>query len=109
MEAFGRQNSQMVQVATLGRRKPVAGARGVDFALAAVVLLHLGVSIVHGAAHTGAQVGLGAAGTAFVYLVILAGPLAGLAVGAWRRGLGAWIVAATLAAALVFGVVNHFI
>jgi len=77
-------------------------------ALAAVVLTHLAISVVHGAAHTGARVDLGAAGMAFVYIVILAGPLVGLGVAFRRPRLGAAIVALSMAGALVFGVVNHF-
>ena len=37
------------------------------------------------------------------------GPLAGLAVSRSRPAAGGWIVAATMAGALVFGVANHFI
>src|SRR5438094_4029107 len=78
-------------------------------ALAAVVLAHLAVSLVHGAAHSGAQVELGRVGMLFVYVVILIGPLAGLAVSFWRPRAGAWIVALTMTGALVFGLINHFI
>lgn len=72
-------------------------------------MLHLAVSFVHGAAHTGAQVMLGPAGTWFVYIVILAGPLIGLALAVRQPELGAATVAATMAASLVFGLINHFI
>ena len=78
-------------------------------ALTAVVLTHVAINVAHGRAHAGAQVPLGLAGAAFVYLVILAGPLAGLALWRWRPRLGGWIVAATMAGALGFGVINHFI
>jgi hypothetical protein len=77
--------------------------------LGAVVLIHLAVSIVHGQAHTGAQVPLSAAASLFVYIVILAGPLAGLAVFRWRPRAGASMVAASMAGALIFGLINHFI
>jgi hypothetical protein len=87
-------------------------------ALAAIVLAHLAISVVHGAAHTGARVELGAAGTVFVYVVILAGPLVGLALvlagssaadpAGTRPRVGAAIVAMSMAGALVFGLVNHF-
>ena len=77
--------------------------------LAGIVLLHLAVSVVHGTAHSGAQVMLGPAGTWFVYIVILAGPLIGLAVAVRQPELGAAIVGATMAASLVFGLINHFI
>ncbi len=78
-------------------------------ALSAIVLVHFVLSFVHGAAHSGAQVGLSTAGTLFVYGVILAGPLIGLGVGLYRPGPGAWIVAVTMVASLLFGVINHFI
>jgi hypothetical protein len=77
--------------------------------LTATVLLHLAISFVHGAAHAGADVPLSPAANLFVYIVILAGPIAGLALTrvAWRIGL--WVIAITMAASLVFGVVNHFL
>jgi hypothetical protein len=77
--------------------------------LLAVVLVHLAISFVHGRAHAGAQVSLPLAGALFVYLVILSGPLVGLAVARWRPRAGAWLVAASLGGALVFGLINHFI
>jgi hypothetical protein len=77
--------------------------------LAAVVLTHLAIAIVHGRAHTGAQVPLPLAGALFVYIVILAGPLVGLGVSRWRPQAGAWIVAASMSGAFVFGLINHFI
>jgi hypothetical protein len=80
-----------------------------EIPLTAIVLLHLAISIVHGQAHAGAAIPLPLASTLFVYIVILAGPLAGLAVGRWRPAAGAWIIAATLAGSLVFGFVNHFV
>jgi len=77
--------------------------------MAAAVLVHLFISMAHGAAHTGAQVLLSTAGNLFVYIVILAGPLVGLAL-SWRAvRLGSLIVALTMAGALLFGVVNHFV
>ena len=47
--------------------------------LTAVVLVHLLVSIVHGIAHAQAQVPLSPTQNLFVFIVILAGPLIGLA------------------------------
>ena len=96
-------NNQIGQLGQLG------WARRLNGALAAVVLIHLGVSFVHGAAHSGAQVTLGPAGTLFVFIVILAGPLLGLAVSARLPHIGSSIVAATMAGSLVFGLINHFI
>ncbi len=77
--------------------------------LSAAVLVHLVISVVHGAAHTGANVPLSPAANLFVYAVILAGPLAGLALIRPARRLGGWLIAATMAASLVFGIVNHFV
>lgn len=93
------------------RRAGTAGGEwhGADWALAAVVLVHLVISILHGRAHSGAQVPLSLAATLFVYIVILAAPLLGLAVSRWRPIAGAWIVAASLGGALLFGLINHFI
>jgi hypothetical protein len=79
-----------------------------DWALTSVVLLHLAINIAHGQAHTGAAIPLSLAATLFVSIVILAGPLVGLALTRWRRAAGAWIVAGSLGGALVFGLVNHF-
>jgi len=77
--------------------------------LAAAVLAHLVISIVHGAAHANAHVPLSTAANLFVFIVILAGPVVGLAL-TWRADrIGSWIVAITMAASFAFGVVNHFI
>ena len=79
------------------------------WALSAVVLVHLAISIVHGQAHEGAQVPLPFAAALFVYIIILAGPLVGLIASVWRPVAGAGIVAASMAGALLFGLINHFI
>jgi|SRR3954468_18513899 hypothetical protein len=77
--------------------------------LTLTVLAHLFVSIVHGAAHTGARVPLSPAANLFVYIVILAGPLVGLGLTWLSEEFGGWLIAMTMAAALVFGCVNHFV
>jgi hypothetical protein len=77
--------------------------------LAALVAGHLVVSIAHGAAHDGARVPLSLAGNLFVYIVILAGPIAGLALTGLAGRLGYWVIALTMAGSLVFGIVNHFV
>jgi hypothetical protein len=78
--------------------------------LAAAVLVHLAVSLVHGVAHARAHVELAPAAMLFVVTVILIGPVLGLIVQrAGLRRAGAWAIAATLAGALVFGVANHFL
>jgi hypothetical protein len=78
-------------------------------ALSAIVLLHLALNVVHGRAHDGAQVPLSMLAALFVYIVILAGPLVGLAAWRWRPRLGGWVVAVSMCGALIFGLVNHFI
>jgi len=76
--------------------------------MASIVVVHLLVTIVHGTAHTGASVPMSQAGNLFVFVVILAGPLFGLGLSWWAERNGAAVVALTMAASLVFGVVNHF-
>jgi hypothetical protein len=77
--------------------------------LTAAVLIHLAASLAHGATHVGAQVPLSPVQSLFVYLVIFAGPPAGLALAWVSRGTGSWLVALTLAGALIFGVITHFV
>ena len=77
--------------------------------LAVIVLAHLAVSILHGSAHTTAQVALSPAAMAFVFSIVLAGPLIGLGLMLLSARLGSWIVACTMAGALIFGAVNHFV
>jgi hypothetical protein len=78
-------------------------------ALAGIVVLHLVISVVHGSAHTGAAIEQGPAATAFVFLVIIAGPLIGLAWMWLNPPAGARLVGITMAASLLFGLINHFI
>src|SRR5262245_10690560 len=82
---------------------------GRDYWLTAAVLTHLVITFVHGAAHGGANVPLGPAAALFVLLVIEAGPILGLVLSRFRPVLGGWTVAATMAGALIFGFVNHFV
>jgi hypothetical protein len=77
--------------------------------LAATVLAHLVISLVHGTAHGQAQVALSRAQNLFVFLVILAGPLIGLALIWPAARLGSWVIAITMTGSLIFGVVNHFV
>jgi hypothetical protein len=78
--------------------------------LLGVVLLHLAISAIHGFAHAQAQVSLSPAASVFVFGVILIGPILGLML---RRTVmpwvGAWMIAATMVAALAFGLANHFL
>ncbi len=77
--------------------------------LIAVVVAHLVVSIVHGAAHAKAHVPLSRAANLFVFIVILAGPLIGLALTWSAERIGIWLILVTLAGSFVFGLVNHFV
>jgi peptidoglycan/LPS O-acetylase OafA/YrhL len=77
--------------------------------LAAVVLIHLVVSIIHGAAHVGAHVPLSQAASLFVFIVIFIGPLVGLGLTWPARRIGSWIVAITMSGSFAFGLVNHFV
>lgn len=77
--------------------------------LALVVIAHLLVTIVHGAAHSGARIPMTLAANFFIWIVILIGPLAGLWLSRSRPAAGGWLVAATMAGSLVFGIVNHYV
>ncbi len=79
-----------------------------DGLLAATVLLHLGLSVLHGRAHTAAEVELAAPALLFVVTVVLAAPLLGLAMRLWLPRAGAWLISAALACSFVFGAINHF-
>jgi len=76
--------------------------------LAVVVIAHLVVAMAHGGAHAGARIPMTLAANLFIWIVILAGPLAGLWMSRSRPAAGGWVVAATMAGSLVFGIVNHF-
>ena len=86
-------------------RSPTQGA-----VLAAAVLVHLGISMAHGVAHARASVPLSGGSVLFVAVVVVIGPLVGLIVQrSTMPRAGAWTIAATLAGALAFGLVNHFL
>jgi hypothetical protein len=77
--------------------------------LTVIVVIHLAVSMIHGAAHTGAHVALSPASSLFVLIIILIGPLVGLALTWPARRIGSGIIAFTMAGSFVFGLVNHFL
>lgn len=77
--------------------------------LAAIVIAHLAISFVHGAAHAQAKIAMSRPANLFVFVVILAGPLIGLAWTLRARQFGAWLIGVTMAASLIFGIVNHFV
>jgi hypothetical protein len=76
--------------------------------LTLAVLAHLIVAVVHGTAHARAEVTLSGAANLFVYVVILAGPLIGLALLWFDERIGSALIATTMIGSLLFGVVNHF-
>src|SRR4030095_4869615 len=82
----------------LSRFRPLARLMGMNKKIwvAAIVLAHLIVTIVHGAAHTKAQVPLSPAASAFVFSVILAGPLVGVGLMLLAGRMRALWVGATL-------------
>jgi predicted outer membrane lipoprotein len=84
--------------------------RSPDGLLTAIVLLHLGVSVLHGWAHAGAVVPVSPTSNFFILTVIIAAPLVGIGI-LWFFSIsgGAWLVGLSLTAALLFGVVNHFV
>lgn len=76
---------------------------------AGLVAVHAVVSIGHGVAHSTVPVDLTAAQEAFVVLVVALAPVLALAL-LWRgrERVGAGLLAASMAAALVFGVYFHY-
>jgi hypothetical protein len=76
----------------------------------AIVLAHLAVNIVHGAAHAELHIGLSTIQQSFVLIVILICPLVAMALTwtAYRRA-GAGLLALSMSGSLLFGVWNHFI
>ena len=77
--------------------------------IAALVIAHLIVSLIHGIAHARAQVPMSVAGNIFIFGVILAGPLVGLLLLSHAERVGIAVIATTLTASCIFGVVNHFL
>jgi hypothetical protein len=77
--------------------------------LTAIAVAHLLIAGVHGAAHAEAHVPLSAIQTLFVFLVVLAAPLAGLALkqAGWRWA--GWLIALAMAGSFAFGIANHFV
>jgi hypothetical protein len=75
-----------------------------------LVLVHLLITAAHGAVHRALRVGLTPLGNAFVGLVIVIAPLLAMWL-AWgrRRRLGFGLLAASMFAALLFGLYHHFL
>jgi hypothetical protein len=78
--------------------------------LVTIVLVHFVVLLLHGAAHSRLAIPLSAWQTAFVGLVISLLPLIGASL-LWTRHsrAGARLIALSMFASLVFGLVNHFV
>ena len=77
--------------------------------IAALVLVHFAITILHGTAHARANVPLSPAANVFVFAVVVAGPLIGLGLTWPAQRAGGWLIALTMAGGLVFGFVNHFV
>lgn len=76
----------------------------------AVVALNLVIATIHGLAHSHAQVGLEPWQLAFVQVTVYALPiLAAILYWTPQRRVGAALLAATMLAALLFGIYFHFI
>jgi hypothetical protein len=75
-----------------------------------VVLVHAALSLPHGIAHVAERIGLPAAANAFVAIVIVTAPLVALGLLLRRhRWLGGLLLLTSMLAALVFGVVFHYV
>jgi hypothetical protein len=79
-------------------------------ALTTLVVIHLVASLWHGDAHTTLEIHLPDLKNLFVYIVIVAGPVAGAAL-MWTRhsALGAVLIVLSMVGALIFGVYHHYI
>jgi hypothetical protein len=75
----------------------------------AVVVLHLLINLVHGAAHSKIQIPLSSAATVFVLVVIFVCPLLATAL-LWTRyqRLGLVLLGVAMACSLIFGLYHHF-
>jgi len=83
--------------------------RAARFWLALLVVGHFVLTLAHGLAHQRAAVPLTALQNLFVFGVIVAGPPVGLAVSWVAPRTGSGMVSVAMAAAFLFGVINHFL
>lgn len=76
----------------------------------AIILLHIGVSTIHGLAHQGATVALTTFGNVYVIVVITIAPLVAytLLLFRWAK-VGAILFALSMLGSLIFGVWYHFL
>ena len=76
----------------------------------ALVLIHLAVSFVHGAAHSLTNVMLSLFGSVYVLVVITIGPvIAVILLYTKLHSIGAWTFLLTMTGSFCFGVLYHFI
>lgn len=78
-------------------------------ALTLLAATHLVVALWHGSAHNELRVVLPPAKNAFIYVVVLAAPLAAAAA-VWTRyaSLGTWAFFVSMVGAFIFGVYHHY-
>lgn len=75
-----------------------------------IVVLHLVVNILHGAAHFHFEIPMAAWQKTFINVVIVAAPLvAGALLWTHRLRAGAWLLLVSMTGALIFGVYFHFL
>lgn len=87
-----------------------ASPQRIAFAGLAFVLVHLGISTIHGAAHRGATVGLTTFGNAYVVVVITLAPLVAAVLLFTRlRAIGALLLALSMLGSFSFGFWYHFL
>ena len=78
--------------------------------IAVLAVLHLGVTLWHGNAHTVLEITLPLAKTAFVVVVIVLAPLVAASL-MWTRHAvaGVWLFFVSMLGALLFGVYHHYV
>jgi len=82
----------------------------IKISISALVAIHLIATLWHGSAHTDLSIYLPPLKNLYVYIVMLAAPIAG-AILAWTRfaRLGSSVFALAMLGALLFGVYHHYI
>ncbi len=79
-------------------------------AITMLVIAHLVAALWHGDSHSSLEIILPGVKNAFIYVVIIAGPLLGVVL-LWTRSpaIGAGLVAVCMVGALAFGVYHHYV
>jgi len=88
----------------------LTGRRSILLLSTVAVLAHLVVSVVHGNAHQRLAVGLSSWQNIYVLTVIIIAPLVAMVL-TWTRQarLGFLLLAASMAASLIFGIAYHYV